>query len=201
METKEPAANTRKSRSPALALAAFCLVAALAALLAWPRGGLPLVMTTASASAAPAPRRPPPAPVEARPRAGLSGKVTEPGGAPARGAQVCAILDGAAQTTSQARAPRCAAAGADGAYALLDLLPGVELRVSASSSDFAPASFVGERGEPWVRLGEGEQRAGVDFVLRGGVRIQGRVHDAMGGVIAGATIVAAPWTSPERAVV
>ncbi len=85
--------------------------------------------------------------------------------------------------TRETRVPRCTKSDAAGAYTLTDLFPATPLVVSASAPSFAPV------GHGDLRLSEGEQRAGVDLVLRGGgVRLDGTVDDVTGGAVAGAIV-------------
>lgn len=104
--------------------------------------------------------------------AGAAGHVRDAAGAGVGGAIVCA-----SQTV-------CVTAGDDGAYAFDDLPSDTALFVVASASGRHPSEPVR------VKLGVGEHRAGVDLVLAGsGVATRGRVKDALGGVIAGASVV------------
>ena len=73
-------------------------------------------------------------------------------------------------------------------------------KVSASATGFAPQGFHGANGDDELRLAEGEQRKGSDFVMRGGVAIKGRVNDVtgVGGVVAGALVAVSFWDAPGR---
>lgn len=132
-----------------------------------------------------------PLPVADRPRAGISGRVLDTTGAAVPAATICAFVSPTATTTTtQVRTPRCAASDASGAYSLGDLPSGTTLALSAAAPSFPPQAFVGVGGDGTLRLREGEQRAGVDFALRGGgVQVKGRVADATGGVVPGALVM------------
>ncbi|RYE92974.1 MAG: hypothetical protein EOO75_05445, partial [Myxococcales bacterium] len=130
-----------------------------------------------------------PVPAAQRPRASVAGRVLDPERKAVGGASVCAWVPRDGMTTAQVRAPRCAVTGADGAYALADLFPVTALVISVSASGFPPEAYRGPDGSRTVRLAEGEQRSGVDIVLRaGGVALKGRVNDVTGGAVAGALI-------------
>jgi len=172
----------------------------LAAALAWlvfpwfRRAPLPPAPTLAvSSAAARTPRLRPRAPVDAaeRARAGIAGHVLDPARKPVEGASVCAWASpGSGLVTPQTRAPRCAKTDGAGAYALTELFAATPLTISAAAAGFAPVSYRAPDGDGHLRVGDGEQRAGVDFVLqRRGVPIRGSVHDVTGGVVAGALVV------------
>jgi protocatechuate 3,4-dioxygenase beta subunit len=153
----------------------------------------------APTSAARAPRAARPVAPAARPRATLAGHVRDTGGKPVATASVCAwLLPGHGVTTAQANTPRCVQTDATGAYAIADLLSATPLAVSAGAEGFAPAGYRDPNGDDRVRLGEGEERGGVDFVLRAGVRLLGSVHDATGGAVAHALV--SSEDGPARAV-
>ena len=177
----------------ALALGALAFVVALATcaflVLRGPEASARRPTTTASAPTVP-PASAPRLDVAARPRAGVSGRVLDPQKQPVAAATVCAwAVPASGLTTAELRAPRCVVTDATGAYALRDLYPATPLSLTAAAATFPPARYHGDGGDDFVRLAEGEQRAGVDFVLRaGGVLVKGRVADATGGVVAGAMV-------------
>jgi protocatechuate 3,4-dioxygenase beta subunit len=143
-------------------------------------------------SAAPvhAPRSSAPIAVAARPRASIAGRVVDGDGKPIASAQVCAWASaGHGLVTNETEVPRCATADREGAYAMGDLFPAVPLSISASATGFAPAAYRTASGEHEVRLGDGERRAGVNFVLKPGVALKGSVNDLTGGGIVGALVV------------
>ncbi len=192
-QNKAPSSSARWSlalRGLLVAAALGCLVFALSR-----RGVAPLAGAPAAPSAAArTPRSPRPVDVAVRPRAGIAGHVLDPARKPVAAASVCVwAAPGNGLVTTQTRAPRCAKTDGAGAYALSDLFPATPLVVSASAPSFAPVGF----GD--LRLADGEQRAGVDLVLRGGgVRLEGSVDDITGGAVAGATV--ATWDETNRAV-
>ena len=81
-----------------------------------------------------------------------------------------------------------------GAYAIADLFPATPLALSASAASFAPTGYRSPDGGE-LRLAEGEQRAGVDLILRrGGVPVKGRRarrRSPGGAVSPGAVVVSA----------
>lgn len=180
----------------------------IAAALVWLVASLfrPVAASTGADAGAPAAttptrRAPPPRAVTSRPRAGIAGHVVDPARAPAAGASVCVWAERVmGVTTTSMQAPRCVVTDAKGAYAIDDLLPATPLVVSAGADGFPPQRYRGPEGDV-VRLGDGEHRQDIDFVLRGGgVRIEGRVNDATGGVVAGALVATATLASGARAV-
>jgi protocatechuate 3,4-dioxygenase beta subunit len=142
-------------------------------------------------AAARAPRSPRPVDVALRRHAGVTGHVLDPAGQPVPAASVCAWASiGRGLVTAQTRAPRCTKTDKAGAYALTDLFPATPLVVSASAATFRPVGYRAPNGDGDLRLAEGEQRAGVDLVLRsGGVALKGSVSDVTGGGVAGAVVV------------
>ena len=183
-------ASSSTVRRGFLILAAVAALACLAfALLR--HGGPKAGAAPSAASAARRPRSPRPVSVAVRPRAGITGHVLDPDGKPVAEASVCAWAStGNGLVTTQTRLPRCAKTDAAGAYALTDLFPATPLVVSASATGFAPAGYRAPNGDVGLRLGDGEQRAGVDLVLRGGgVPLRGSVSDVTGGAVGEALVV------------
>lgn len=119
----------------------------------------------------------------ATPDAALQGTVRDPNGAPIAGAQVCAWDLAEERRSSDARAPACALAGADGGYRLAGLVSAT-FAVHASAPGFQPARFP----RP-VPLRPGARGAGIDLVLgAGGVALQGVTVDAHGRPIEGVVV-------------
>jgi hypothetical protein len=154
-----------------------------------------------SSAAARAPRAPRPAGIAFRPRAGIAGHVSDLAGKQVAAASVCAwALPVHGLVTQQTRAPRCTKTDGAGAYALSDLFPATPLVVSAAAATFAPARYRAPDGDRDLRLGDGEQRAGVDFVLHPGVRLEGSVSDVTGGAVSGALVVSEDGVARAAAV-
>lgn len=186
--------STKTPSSAVLWALGGLLCAAALAWLVFPwfhRGaGVPVPPLGAASAVARAPRSPPPTDVTARPRAGISGHVLDLTRQPVAAASVCAwATPGSGLVTPQTRVPRCARTDSAGAYALVDLFPATPFTISAAADRFAPRGYRAPNGDGAVRLGEGEQRAGVDFVLREGVLLEGSVNDVTGGGVAGALVV------------
>jgi hypothetical protein len=113
--------------------------------------------------------------------------VTDVDGAPLAGALVCGDGGGPDLSDAEMREPTCVAACADGAYLLANLYPAF-WDVNASAPGHRPGRFR-ERKRETLQLGPGQERTGVDLVLRkGGVEVRGRVKDLGGGVMAGALV-------------
>jgi len=88
-------------------------------------------------------------------------------------------------TSAEARVPRCVKTTADGAFVIDGLRPGAPFHLGATATDYAPAQYAGV-----LRLMPRESAAAADLVLaRGGVKMHGRVHDRLGGFVAGATVI------------
>lgn len=130
----------------------------------------------------------------------LSGRVTAVGGAPVRGADVCASASSNELGTSQTRLPRCTKSGPDGAYELTGLFR-VKYGVSAAARGFIPGYFGdGDVNYVGVRLDRQEAIANVDLELEeGGVQVSGVVKDLSGGVVEGALVVSrgGRWGAPR----
>jgi protocatechuate 3,4-dioxygenase beta subunit len=116
--------------------------------------------------------------------------VLDPERKPVAGASVCAWAEGPKSLiTAETQVPRCAKTDAEGVYALSGLFPATPLAVSAAAPGFAPVGYRAPGGETEIRLGDGEQRTGVDIVLRaGGIAVKGNVIDVTGGAVAGAFV-------------
>src|SRR5262249_34837217 len=88
--------------------------------------------------------------------------------------------------------PRCTKVDGRGAYTLADLLPATPLTVSAFAPTFAPVGYRAPDGSREIRLGDQEQRGGVDIVLsRAGVALKGMMGDLTGGAVSGALVASA----------
>ncbi|MBS2014850.1 MAG: carboxypeptidase regulatory-like domain-containing protein [Deltaproteobacteria bacterium] len=116
-------------------------------------------------------------------RTNLSGHVRDTSGAAIAGATVCAAV-----TTPDPRRPSggtsCTQSGDDGAFAFDDLPASTSLALVASSPGRQPSA------PARVRLVAGERRGDVDLVVFGeGAPTRGRVRDALGGVVAGASVM------------
>jgi protocatechuate 3,4-dioxygenase beta subunit len=113
------------------------------------------------------------------------------GGKPIAGATVCGAFWDEGITADDNRVPKCTVAGADGTYALDDLIPAT-YRVTASAPTFVSGRWRGPKPDrdQSFRLAAGEQRTGVDIALTGGaVEVRGIVSDISGGPIAEAHVV------------
>ncbi len=121
-------------------------------------------------------------------RGAIAGTVRDPQGAAIDGAQVCAHGRSEQLSDEDLRDPRCARTGADGRYRVDGLLP-ARYEVHASAPRFTPASYRDERRSAGLRLAAGQQRGGIDIVLRpGGVELVGTVVDIGGGPVEGAWV-------------
>ncbi|XXT21197.1 carboxypeptidase regulatory-like domain-containing protein [Sorangium sp. So ce429] len=134
----------------------------------------------------------------------IAGRVAEPAGAPVAGAMVCALLEPGPLSLVETRDPVCAQAAGDGRYTLSGLPP-ARWRVSVSAPGHRPARYAAPDGPraPFVALGAGEARTGVDLVLpAGGVEVRGHVEDIGGGAVSGALVAITSFASgPAAAVV
>ncbi|XYH99561.1 carboxypeptidase regulatory-like domain-containing protein [Sorangium sp. So ce1128] len=120
----------------------------------------------------------------------IAGRVAEPAGAPVAGAMVCALLEPGPLSLAETREPVCAQAAGDGRYTLSGLPP-ARWMISASAPGHRPAYYASPDGSraPFVALGAGEARTGVDLVLpAGGVEVRGHVEDIGGGAVSGALV-------------
>lgn len=124
-------------------------------------------------------------------RGSIAGTVRDPGGAPIAGAAVCALGWSRDLPDDATRDPFCATSGADGRYRLADLLP-ARYQVHAQAPRFVPGRHGAARDDGFA-LAAGEDRTGVDVVLRpGGVEVHGLVKDIGGGAVAGAWVFVRP---------
>ncbi|WP_437836168.1 carboxypeptidase regulatory-like domain-containing protein [Sorangium sp. So ce1153] len=133
----------------------------------------------------------------------IAGRVAEPAGAPVAGALVCALLPPDPLSLAETREPVCAQAAADGRYTLSGLPP-ARWTLSASAPGHRPAYYAAPDGSraPFVALGAGEARTGVDLVLpAGGVEVKGHVEDIGGGAVSGALVAITSFASGPGAVV
>jgi hypothetical protein len=135
----------------------------------------------------------------AAPRGTITGRVTEPDGRAIAGALVCAQGGAPDLSAAELRAPACAPSDRDGRYRLTSLYAAV-WEVNASAARHQPGRFREAKRED-IDLAPGEERTGVDLILRpGGVEARGRVKDIGGGVVAGAIVQVSPanvwWDAP-----
>ncbi|WP_437677148.1 carboxypeptidase regulatory-like domain-containing protein [Sorangium sp. So ce131] len=171
---------------------------ALSALLVWSMRRRPAGAPAAGSDAAPASAAP--AGPGARGRAPASqprqpgsaaGRVVGLAGAPVAGAVVCATVESHVLSMTGAREPVCAPAAQDGRYTLSGLQP-ARWSISASAPGHRPAHYVTPDAfrAPFLDLGAGEARTGVDLTLApGGVEVKGQVEDIGGGAISGALVM------------
>ncbi len=121
-------------------------------------------------------------------RGAIAGTVRDPQGAAIAGAQVCARGRSQHLSDEDLREPRCGETGADGRYRLGGLLP-ARYSVHASAPGFTPASYRGANRSHDLPLTAGQERGGIDIVLRpGGVELVGTVKDIGGGPVEGAWV-------------
>src|SRR6185436_18112981 len=100
---------------------------------------------------------------------------------------VCAGGGGPDLSETETREPTCAVARPDGSYRLANLYAAF-WEVSASAAGHRPGRFREGKREI-LQLAPGQERTGVDLVLRlGGVEVRGRVKDLGGGVVGGALV-------------
>ena len=122
-------------------------------------------------------------------RASIAGTVSDDAHEPIPHARVCVRTESPELPRAETRAPHCTNADAHGAYAIGELFA-AEYDVSALAEHHRPGHV------DHFALHAGEQRAGVDLVLRaGGVEITGTVSDLSGGPIAHADVAACPTTT------
>jgi hypothetical protein len=124
----------------------------------------------------------------------LSGIVKSGAGGGVHGAHVCAVRSSAEPA---AEVPECADAEADGHYTIEGLGPGAYAITAEAEGYFPGVALDGQA----VRVAAGESKVGLDIVLEeGGAKLAGRVLDATGGVVQGATVRAMRAAPPHRAV-
>ncbi|UQA57716.1 carboxypeptidase regulatory-like domain-containing protein [Polyangium aurulentum] len=181
------------------------VVAAVAGWALWARSG----KTTAGGAQPPASASSPRGAERSRGRTArlpengsITGRVTDPAGAPVAGATVCATAGSNMMPFDQAE-PKCTPAAQDGQYRIADLVPG-RFTLFASAPGYRPGSYASPDPERarFVDLRAGEARTGVDFKLpRGGVEVKGLVKDVGGGAIAGALVTLHGWMGPSQGAV
>jgi len=135
-------------------------------------------------------------------RGAIAGTVRDPRGAAVAGAEVCAYASSDELSAEDTRDPRCAASGADGRYRVAGLLP-ARYEVHAGAPQYMPGQYRdAERRADDLHLAAGEERGGIDIVLRpGGVELAGSVKDIGGGTVGGAWVRAGSerWGPSPRA--
>jgi protocatechuate 3,4-dioxygenase beta subunit len=123
-----------------------------------------------------------------RPGGTISGRVVDEDGKPVANADVCANLTGGRLPAELAREPKCTTSAADGVYVLAKLPP-LRVVVSASAATYQPGHYDAPGKLESFSLGAGEEKTGIDIVLRsGGVAVRGVVKDIAGGVVEGAIV-------------
>lgn len=125
-----------------------------------------------------------------QPRGSIAGTITDEDRAIVPGARVCATALSRHISPELLREPVCTAADAQGRYAFKNLLV-AEYVVAASAKPYIPGEHHpgGDREKAQFFLAAGEQKTGIDIVLRkGGVEITGTVSDLTGGPIAKASV-------------
>jgi protocatechuate 3,4-dioxygenase beta subunit len=128
-------------------------------------------------------------------RGAIAGTVRDPKGAAVAGAEVCAYASSPELSDDDTRDARCATSRADGRYRVASLLP-ASYEVHAGAPRFLPGRYRDrERRTSSLRLSAGQERGGIDIVLRpGGVELTGAVKDIGGGPVDGAWVRAGPET-------
>lgn len=134
-------------------------------------------------------------------RGSIAGTVKDAAGAGVPKAAVCADYWSDDLSTQQTRDPICLTADEHGAYMFKDLLA-AEYSIDAVADGFEAATYRPHPEDPLLRsdtsfpLAAGENRTGIDLVLRkGGVELTGTVSDINGGPIANARVRAQNWDS------
>jgi hypothetical protein len=198
VEIEEAAMTARGARSQLLVVA-IALAAIVACLAIAARSRRPVTVPAPRAAVSAASRSsddrgPISALAEVDGQARLVGRVKAHSGAPVRGARVCAVH---ASSEPMAEPPTCVDSGADGGYVIDDVRAG-GYAVTAEAEGYFPGVPAG--GE-WIVVGIGEEKSGLDIVLEeGGAKVAGRVLDATGGVVPGATVRAIRAPPPHQAV-
>ena len=120
-------------------------------------------------------------------RGSIAGQVRDPAGAAIAGASVCALGWSKELPDDAMREPLCTVSRPDGRYRLEKLLP-ASYQVHAQAATFIPGQH-GERTDHSLKLAAGQDRTGIDIVLRpGGVELAGVVKDIGGGPVEGAWV-------------
>lgn len=147
-----------------------------------------------ASTGAPAAREIEAAAAEAREPTRISGTVTASDGRGVRSARVCAS---SVSAEPGADVPVCTDTLASGQYVLVALAPG-GYWITAEAERYFPG--VAESGRV-VAIAAGEVKTGLDIALElGGAKVAGRVLDATGGPIAGATVRAMRTAPPHHAI-
>lgn len=124
-------------------------------------------------------------------RASIAGTISVENGGALAGATVCTSWYADGAVSDDNREPICVTSDAAGRYLLADQVPGWH-RVSAFAPRHGPAGYRdAARRRNGLELRAGEQRTGIDIVLKGGaVEVSGVVEDVSGGPIADALVQA-----------
>lgn len=122
----------------------------------------------------------------------LSGRVTGPGGEPAAGVSVSVSVTGGGLA-----APRTAVTGDDGTYAVTGLSAGTyQVSFTPTAASLLVPEYFDDASGLWeaepVVVAAGATVTGIDAVLARGGGADGRVLDADGAPVAGASVLATP---------
>jgi len=127
-------------------------------------------------------------------RVAIHGVISEKGGGPLAGAQVCANGRIEHVPEDETRDPKCALTDPQGRYGFDDLYAGTYW-VSASAPHHIPNMFAGPKPDKVssLVLAPGQRRDDIDIALApGGVEVRGTVADINGGPIAEAWVGVSP---------
>ena len=137
--------------------------------------------------------------------ASIAGTVKDATGVEVANAMVCADFSSDDISTQQSRDPICVTTDAAGGYVFKALRP-ADYSIDAMAMGFEPATYRPHPDDPLLRsettfpLAPGENRTGIDLVLRkGGVELTGTVSDINGGPISNVLVRAHFWGSNDSA--
>lgn len=121
------------------------------------------------------------------PRANIAGRITDSAGNGIAGATVCATGWSPLLSRQELRDPSCVTSGADGHYAIPNLLA-LKYGVNAGAPHFIPNDYEKD-DDGTVDLTMARAATGIDIALEpGAVEVRGHVKDLSGGVVAGALV-------------
>lgn len=121
-------------------------------------------------------------------RGSLAGTIKDDAGNPITGATACANISSAELSADDTREPICVDADSDGGYRFVDLVE-ASYEIVGSAPKHIPRTYEDANERTWLRLAAGEQRDGLDIVLKGGaVEATGIVNDINGGPVANALV-------------